>query len=86
MPQLELAGMAATQEWLSKERPEADPEQSRAVDALVRLALFDIVDRALAVAKASSLRLVARRHEDPTICVWERDEAGARRATILLVD
>lgn len=83
--QFELEGMAATQKWCSQNRPEADREQVGAVDAFVRFALFDIIDRGLATASAFSLRLVVRRHEEPTLCLWERDEAGTRRAAILQV-
>lgn len=79
VPPLELAGMEAAQRWFESTGRGADDEVARPVEKLVRLSLFAVLDRALNHTEGFDFRLVARRHEEPSMCVWEPSDDGSFR-------
>ena len=77
---LQLVGMAAAREWLRT--PGATDESRRVVDDLLRLTLLDLIDRAVRTVGSLPLRLVARRHEEPILGVWQQGPTGETHLTL----
>lgn len=83
-PGFRLTGMEAAQRWFEETERDARREASCLVEDFVELSFFALLDRVIAHADTDgfNLRLAARRHEAPTMCVWQPSGDGSFRLSL----